>query len=194
MDQSAIHRQQRLSDARPSDLEVLERRAQALARLPEREVRKDETLHLVAFRLGEERYAVPITLVQEVHPLDPGSWCRVPCTPAFIVGAVNIRGRIYSVMDVGRFLGLSSRAMSETPHVLLVQGGNLDNRGALALGVLADDVPRVARVPLTELTSSSVSIPTRAQDFVRGVSEDMLIILHLERLLSDPEIIVYEEV
>jgi len=170
----------------------LERRARALARLPTEVEVEGETLHLVTFSLGEERYGVEIALVQGIHPLESQPWSRVPCTPGFIVGAVNIRGRIYSVMDIGRFLGLPPRPLSETAHVLLARSGEQGAVGEMELGILADDLPQVANVPLAEVQPSSAAISNPAQKYVRGVTADMLIILHLGRLLSDPAIIVHE--
>ena len=177
-----------------SEMELLEQRARALARRPTEEAAEGETLRLVTFPLGEERYGLELTLVQEAQPLGPQTWSRVPCTPDFIVGAVNLRGRICSVMDIGRFLGLSSRPLSEMAHVLLVRGGNQGDEGEVELGILADDMPQVAVVPLAEVQPSSATVSPQAQEFVRGVTEDMLIILNLEHLLSHPGIVVNEEV
>jgi len=177
-----------------SETEILEQRARVLARPPTEEAAEGEILHLVTFPLGKERCGVEVTLVQEVQRLEPQTWSLVPCTPGFIVGAVNIRGRIYSVMDAGRFLGLPSRPPSETAHVLLVQDGSQGEEGGMELGILADDVPQVAIVPLAEVHQSSATISPQALEYVRGVTDDMLIILDLERLLSDPRIIVREEI
>ena len=177
-----------------SEMEILEKRARALARVPAGEEVEEEILHLVTFFLGDECYGVEIDLVQEVQPLQRGTWSRVPCTPDFIVGAVNIRGRIYSVMDVARFLGLPPRPLSETSHVLLVRGGGQEGEAEMELCILADDAPQVARVSLTQVHPSTDTISSRAQEYVRGVTGEMLIILDLERLLSEPRIIVHKEV
>ena len=173
---------------------TLEERARSLAHPPAEEEVEGETLRLVAFSLKEERYGVEITLVHEIQPLDSRTWSRVPCTPGFIVGAVNIRGRIYSVMDIGRFLGLPSRPLSETAHVLLVRGGDREVEEGMELSILADDLPQVVNVPLAEVQPPSATISNQAQKYVRGVTADMLIILDLERLLSEPGIRVHEEV
>jgi purine-binding chemotaxis protein CheW len=172
----------------------LERRARALARLPAKEEVEGGTLHLVTFPLGEERYGVEITLVREIQSLESQAWTRVPCTPHFIFGAVNIRGRIYSMMDIARFLGLPSRPLSETAHVLLVQDEGQGGEGEMELSILADDLPQVASVPLAEVQPPSATISTQAQKYIHGVTADMLIILDLERLLSEPGIRVHEEV
>ncbi len=183
-----------LSQVKVSEMEILEQRARVLARLPTEEAAEGDTLHLVTFPLGEERYGVEVTLVQEVQPVESQTWSPVPCTPDFIVGAVNIRGRIYSMMDVARFLGLPRRPLSETAHVLLVRGGDQGGEGEVELSILADDVPQVASVPLAEVQPSSATVSTQVQEYVRGVTDDMLIILDVERLLSDPGIIVHKEV
>jgi purine-binding chemotaxis protein CheW len=175
-----------------SEMELLKERARALARLPPAEAVEGEVLRLVTFPLAEERYGVELTLLQEVQPLKRQTWSPVPCAPGFIVGAVNIRGRIYSVMDIGRFLGLPSRPLSETAHVLLVQGGDRWGEGEMELGILADDMPQVANVPLAQVQPPT-TISNQAREYVRGVTGDMLIILDPERLLSDPGIIVHEE-
>ncbi len=171
----------------------LERRARALAHLLIEDEVGGETLHLVTFSLGEERYGVEITLVQVIQPLESQTWSLVPCTPAFIVGAVNVRGRIYSVMDIARFLALPPRPLSETAHVLLVRNGDRGAEGEMELGILTDDLPQVINVPLAEVQPASATISPQAQKYVRGVTADMLVILDLERLLSDPAIIVRQE-
>jgi purine-binding chemotaxis protein CheW len=175
-----------------SETDILKLRARALARRPTEEAVEGETLRLVTFSLGEERYGVEVTLVQEVQPLGPQTWSLVPCTPGFIVGAVNLRGRIYSAMDVARFLGLPCRPLSETAHVLLVRAEDWGGEGEMELSILTDDIPQVASVPLAEVQPASATISVKAQEFVRGVTEDMLIILDLERLLSHPGIVVEE--
>lgn len=196
MRQSEIHSPPPEMGGPRSEVEYseLERRARALAGLPTEEAAEGKTLHLVTFPLGEERYGVEATMVQEVQPLERQTWSPVPCTPDFIVGAVNIRGHVYSVMDVGRFLGLPRPPLPETAHVLLVRGGQEGSEGAMELSILADDVPQVASVPLEGVHPSSAAVSAQAQEYVRGVTGDMLIVLDLERLLSEPSIIVHEEV
>jgi len=177
-----------------SEKEILETRARALAQLPAEEPTEGDMLSLLTFPVGNERYGVDITLVQEVQPLKRQMWSRVPCTPDFIIGAVNIRGRIYSVMDIGRFLGLPSRPLVESAHVLLVRGDSEDGKETMELGILADDVPQVAQVAVAEIEPASSVGSSQAQEYVHGVTGDMLVILDLQRLLADPRMIVYGEV
>ena len=118
-------------------------------------------------------------------------WSRVPCTPDFIVGAVNIRGRIYSVTDIASFLGLPQRPLSEAAHILLVRGRTQEG---MELCLLADDLPEVVSIPLAGVRPAAATISSKVREYVRGVTADMLIVLDLERLLLDPRIVVHEEV
>ncbi len=175
------------------DLQILEARARILARPPKEDFAEGETLYLQSFLLGKERYGVDIELIQETQPLGSQKWAAVPCTPDFITGAVNIRGRIYPIMDVARFFGLPTRPLSETAHVLLVRSVNSEGE-VMELSLLADELPQAVRVSQNEVKASTVTISARAQEFIQGITDDMLIILNLNRLLSDPTVIVHEEV
>ena len=174
-------------------LQILETRARILARPPKEDIAEGETLHLQSFLLGGERYGVDIKLVRETQPLKSQKWAAVPCTPDFITGAVNIRGRTYPIMDVARFLGLPPRPLSETAHVLLVCSVNREGE-EMELSLLADEVPQTVRLSQNDVKASTVTISPRAQEFIQGITDDMLIILDLKRLLSDPGIIIHEEV
>ena len=177
-----------------SESEILAARARQLARVPKESEVEGDVLHLVRFNLGEECYAVEIALVREVQTLEVETWSRVPCTPGFIVGAVNIRGRVYSIMDVGSFLGLPDRPISETACVLLVRSGSQGSDGEMELSILVDAMPTVVSISIDAIQPPQTIISPRAQEYVRGVTDEMLVILDLERLLSDSGIIVYDEV
>src|SRR5687768_2140813 len=90
----------RMSDAK----QILRARAQALAR-PARHVPLAEaSLEVLEFRLAQERYALETRYVREVYPLK--DLTRLPCTPPFVLGIVNVRGRITPVIDIKKFFDL----------------------------------------------------------------------------------------
>lgn len=172
---------------------ILEQRARILARLTQKEAEAGTTLQLLRFLLGEEHYAVEMTRVQETQPLPNRGLSSIPCTPSFLIGAVNLRGRIYPVIDVAVFLGLPSRSLTGKAHVLLVR----DNPGmgeGIELCLLADDIPQVVTVQQSEIQPPSATVSSQVQEYIRGIAEPMLIILNLDRLLSDPRMIIHENV
>ena len=88
-------------------------------------IRRDHLmLELLEFRLASERYAVESRLVQEVHPLR--DLTPLPCTPPFVLGIVNVRGRILPVLDLKKFFDLPERGLTDLHRIILVRGNDLE--------------------------------------------------------------------
>jgi len=163
---------------------ILEERARALARV--HEVETGDSTQLVVFSLADETYGIPTGYVREVQPLREIS--PVPCTPDFVVGIINIRGSIYSVVDIRNFLGVPKQEVTDLTKVILV------NTAGLEVGILADDVSGSMSVPLAEIKPPLATAASIKEEYVQGVTSDMLIILNLEALMRDERIVVHEEV
>ncbi len=179
--------------AKPQDVQgILEERARLLARVPEKKGAFGETLELLTFHLGTEYIGIPTEGVHEIQPLSAHHWSRVPCAPDFIVGIVNLRSRIYSIMDLTVFFGLPRRPFSEKAHILLVKGSHDSSYQEMELTLLTDDLDKVCRLRMEDLHPTPPTVSAKVQAHVRGVTADMMMVLDLESLLSDPNIIVSE--
>lgn len=163
---------------------ILEERARALTKSTE--VQAGESMQLVVFTLANETYGIATDYVREVQPLRQVS--PVPCTPDFVVGVINIRGSIYSVIDIRSFFGVQKQDITELTKVILVNAAGLD------VGILADDVKGATSIPLAEIKAALAAQSAAKDEFVQGVTKDMLIILNLEALLKDERLIVHQEV
>ena len=73
---------------------VLEQRARELARPLKEHGNPSGSLNIVTFTLGKEKFGIELAHLKEVQPLAALHWSVVPCTPQFVVGVVNIRGRL----------------------------------------------------------------------------------------------------
>jgi len=165
---------------------ILRERARALARTPRRASAEGAMLELLEFRLASERYAVESRLVQEVHPLR--DLTPLPCTPSFVLGIVNVRGRILPVIDLKKFFDLPERGLTDLHRIILVRGHDLE------LGLLADVIVGVRSVAADSLQPSLPTLTGIRADFLKGVAHQRLVVLDLDRILLDPRIIVHEEV
>jgi len=163
---------------------ILEKRARALAKV--HEVDTGDSTQLVVFSLASETYGIPTEYVREVQPLREIS--PVPCTPDFVIGVINIRGAIYSVVDIRQFLGVPKQEMTDLTKVILV------NAAGLEVGVVADDVSGAMSVAMAEIKPSLAAQATIKEEYIQGVTKDMLIILNLDTLMRDERIVVHEEV
>lgn len=164
---------------------VLQERARALARVPEVE-EKGEVAQVVAFSLGQETYAVETAFVGEIHPLVEIT--PVPCTPEFVVGVVNLRGRILSVVDLQCFLGLAPVAREDSAQIITVHATDLE------VGLLVSQVHSVRTLLLDDLEPTLPTATRIAAEYTRGVTPDMLVLLDLEALMNDDRMTVWEEV
>ncbi len=162
---------------------ILKARAQALAREPVAAVR-EATLEIVEFSLATERYGIETGHVREVFPFK--ELTPVPCTPAFIMGIVNVRGRIVAVVDLKTFFDLPANGLHDLHKVIILHSAEMD------LGILADDVAGVRSVPVSQVQASLPTLSGIGQHYVRGVTAERLVVLDAARILSDPKIIVHE--
>ena len=166
--------------------QILRARAQTLARPPQHAPAADTLLELLEFHLAQERYAVETRYVREVHPLK--DLTPLPCTPRFVLGIVNVRGRILPVLDFKKFFDLPEKGLTDLHRVILVGANNLE------LGLLADVVVGVRSIPVDSLQPSLATLSGVRSDYLKGVTAERLVVLDLARILADPKIIVHEEV
>ena len=85
---------------------VLKERATALAR-EEKEEKTGQSVEIVVFILATERYGLETSYIEEVWPLK--DFTPLPGTPAFVLGIINVRGRIVSVVDIKKFFDMPEK-------------------------------------------------------------------------------------
>ena len=164
---------------------VLRKRAQALAKPVEVAPTPTEVLDLLVFSVAGERYGIETVHVLEVVPLR--ELTPVPCTPSFVLGVVNHRGRILPVLDFGRLFDLTGAGVTEGGRVVAVEAGGM------MFGIFADAVAGTIRVSAHEIAPPPVTLTGDRHAFIRGVTGAMVALLDLEALAKDPRITVNEE-
>ena len=166
---------------------ILRERALALARPPSTAaVAPENRLELLEFRLASERYAVESRFVQEVYPLR--DLTPLPGTPAFVRGIVNVRGQILPVYDLRKLFDLPEPGVADLHRVLHVRGHDLE------LGLLADIIVSVHVIAADRLQPSLPTLTGIRADYLKGITDDRVVVLDLDRILSDPKIVVHDEV
>jgi len=169
-----------------SKQDILKARAQALARPAQSAPVAAEFLEVVEFSLARERYALTSDLVCEVGPLK--DLTPLPCVPPFVAGLINLRGRIVAVIDLKKFFDLPDPDPTQR-HMLLVLGS-----APMELAILADEVHGVRPVRRTDILPTLPTLRGLHSDFLQGITRDQVVILDGARILSDPRIVVREEV
>lgn len=165
---------------------ILKARAQALAREPMPTETAGEHIEVVEFVLAHERYAIESHYVREVAPLE--NLTPLPCTPAFVLGIVNVRGEILSVIDLKKFFDLPEKGLTDLNKVIVLQSGNM------LFGILADVIAGVRRIPLTGIQPSLPTLTGVREEYLKGVTAERIVVLDAEKLLMDESIVVQEQV
>ena len=132
---------------------------------------------MLAFTLAGETYAVETRYVREVCQLK--DLTALPCTPPFVAGVMNLRGRIVAILDLRRFFDLPSRGLTELNRVIVLHDG------ASELGLLADSIDDVTRLTVAELQTGLPTLTGLREKFLLGLTGRALAVLDGERLLAD---------
>jgi purine-binding chemotaxis protein CheW len=104
-----------------------------------REAATDDDLQAVVFRLGAEEFGVPIMTVQEIVRV-PEVLTRVPKTPAFVEGVINLRGTVLPVIDQRARLGLPAIERNDRQRIMVY------TLNGMRTGFIVDSVAEVLRI------------------------------------------------
>ena len=148
------------------------------------EIKKDqeELLQLVSFKIGDEEFGVDILRVQEINRMSQIT--KVPNTPDFLEGVINLRGRIVPVIDLRVKLGMLRKEHDKDTRIVVVE---LKGK---TMGFIVDEVNEVLRISkdITEAPPDIISGVNAEYITSIGKLEDrLLILLDLERTLSTTE-------
>jgi purine-binding chemotaxis protein CheW len=116
------------------------------ADVDERDNNDDDT-QVVIFRLGAEEFGVPIMSVQEIVRV-PEVLTRVPKTPGFVEGVINLRGTVLPVIDQRTRLGMSAIERNDRQRIMVYL------LAGMRTGFIVDSVAEVLRIPKTQITAA----------------------------------------
>lgn len=150
---------------------------------------QQKLLQLVSFKIGEEEFGVDILSVQEINRMSQIT--KVPNTPDFIEGVINLRGRIIPVLDLRVKLGLMKLEHNKNTRIVVVE---LKEQ---TVGFIVDEVSEVLRIPknITEAPPAMIGgIDSEYITSIGKLEDRLLILLDLEKILSLSEYEILETV
>lgn len=137
-----------------------------------------DDLRLVVFRLADELYGLNIVSVESIGVLAPIT--RVPGTPPYISGIINLRGRVTPVVDLRRRLGLAEAPYTNETRIVVVE--HEDEQ----IGLLVDAVSEVRPAAAAEIEPPSALIADVGTQYIAGVikaGDRLVIVLDLAQVL-----------
>lgn len=146
----------------------------------------EETIQIVSFKLGDEEFGVDVFQIREIVTLDKGI-TRVPKSPNFVEGVINLRGDIIPIIDLRKRFGLSLPPMGLNSRVIIVELGDEGSR----VGMIVDAVIGVSRIPKSSIKEAPSITKGVDAYYISGVAElddRLIVLLNLERALSKEEV------
>ena len=142
----------------------------------------DIVLQWVTFKLQEETYGINVMQVQEV--LRYTEIAPVPGSPDYVLGIINLRGNVVTVIDTRTRFGLEPDEITDNSRIVIIEAERQ------VIGILVDSVAEVVYLKQSEVdTAPNVGTEESAR-FIQGVSNregELLILVDLNKLLSDEE-------
>jgi len=135
------------------------------------EVADSVVIQLVSFMLDDVEYGVDILSVHEI--LRYPEMTRLPNTPKFIKGVINLRGNVLPVVDVRLRFGFPQCGITDLTRIIVVETGGKQ------VGLLVDNVYQVVRIPVANVDPPSELITGVSEEFISGIGrlKDRLIVL-----------------
>jgi purine-binding chemotaxis protein CheW len=145
------------------------------------------SMQLVSFRLAREEYAVEITRVQEIILM--GEITRVPQSPAFIQGLINLRSTVIPIVDLRLRFGLPRQEPTDETRIMVV---NVSGR---TIGVIVDAVSEVLRISREQIVPPPPTVAGLGYQYLTGLvklDNRLLILLEIDKILGDEEAALLE--
>lgn len=145
-------------------------------------VKEDPVLQWVTFRLGNETYGINVMQVQEV--LRYTDIAPVPGAPIYVLGIINLRGNVVTVIDTCQRFGLPPIEVSDNTRIVIIEADSQ------VIGILVDSVAEVVYLRSSEIESAPNVGNDESAKFIQGVANrngELLILVDLNKLLSDNE-------
>lgn len=145
-----------------------------------------EEMQLVVFKLKQQdmvcEYGVSVTTVQEIIPMTPPT--KLPQTPDFIEGIINLRGRVIPIIDLKKRFNMgTSDLTAESRSVVVEVGGK-------TVGIIVDEVSEVMRLPLDNIEPPPAVMGAIASEYITGVGKldnRLLILLDMDKIFNEGE-------
>lgn len=142
----------------------------------------DAILQYVTFRLAEETYGINVMMVQEV--LRYTEIAPVPGAPDYVLGIINLRGNVVTVIDTRQRFGLMPSEVSDSTRIMIIEADHQ------VVGIMVDSVAEVVYLKQSEIETAPNVGNDESAKFIQGVcnkNNELLILVELDKLMSEDE-------
>lgn len=146
-----------------------------------KETRSEELLQLVVFQLDEEEFGLDIMQVQEIIRIPDIT--RIPHSPDYVKGVINLRGKIITVVNLDKRFGMRQKEHDENSRIIVAE---VDEN---VVGMVVDSVSEVMRLATSSVESVPDIISSKINaNYLKGVGKlenRMLILLDISKVVLE---------
>lgn len=156
--------------------------------MAEKKTMEGQTDQYVSFVLGGEEYGVPILCVQEI--IRHETLTRVPQSPSFVDGVLNLRGQVIPVVNLRKKFELPVRERDKSTRIIVVEV-----KGRV-MGMVVDEVSEVLQVNMEDIAPPPPMGTHLRTDYISGmakINETLVILLEIDKILTTEESLILEE-
>lgn len=138
-----------------------------------------EEMKVIVFQLMEKEYAIEVDVVESIEKLI--SITKVPRTPSYVYGVINLRGLVTPIVDLRERFGLEVKALDDTSRIIIVSMEDFE------VGLIVDDANDVFDIPMSSIEPQPEVVGTIESEFIAGVAKvdnRLLVLLNLEKVLE----------
>ena len=142
----------------------------------------DPILQWVTFRLDNETYGINVMQVQEV--LRHTEIAPVPGAPSYVLGIINLRGNVVTVIDTRQRFGLEPAPVTDQTRIVIIEADRQ------VVGILVDSVAEVVYLRQSEIETAPHVGTDESAKFIQGVcnkNDELLILVDLEKMMTEDE-------
>lgn len=143
---------------------------------------EDPVIQWVTFRLDGETYGINVMQVQEV--LRMPEIAPVPGAPDYVIGIINLRGNVVTVIDTRKRFGLMPTEPNDSTRIVIIESDQH------IVGILVDSVAEVVNLRVSQIETAPNVGNDESSKYIQGVfsrSNDILILVDLNKFLSDDQ-------
>jgi len=142
--------------------------------------KNQQVFRWVTFRLADESYGINVMQVQEV--LRMTDVAPVPGAPHYVMGIINLRGNVVTVLDTRKLLDLATSDITDSSRIMIIESGKV------TVGLLVDSVAEVVNISSSDIDPPPSVGNDEGSRYIQGIystEQQILILIDLNKLITE---------